>query len=157
MEAMSNWQNHPAVRTGDRLTVGERAADKVRNGMGSWPFVASFLGIMGVWAIANSVFYLGGASGKHGFDPYPYILLNLMLSMIAGLQGAILLIAAKRSDQVSSEVALHTLENTAKLTDLLEQNTALTRQMAKLTDAIHAHVCLGPLEISQRVAAPPPT
>jgi len=109
--------------------------------MGSWSFVLAFLGVMAVWAIANSVFFLGGSASHHGFDPYPYILLNLMLSMIAGLQGAILLIAAKRADQVSSEVALHTLGNTATLTDLLEQNTTLTRQMAKLTDAIHAHVC----------------
>jgi len=43
------------------------------------------------------------------FDPYPFILLNLFLSMIAGLPGAILLISAKRADSISSEVALHTL------------------------------------------------
>lgn len=140
---MTQWHRHPAVRHGDDLTVGERAADRVRNGMGSWPFVIGFLGIMAIWAVANSVFYLGGSPAHHGFDPYPYILLNLMLSMIAGLQGAILLIAAKRADQVSSEVALHTLDNTATLTELLEQNTALTRQMSKLTDAIHAHICEG--------------
>jgi hypothetical protein len=52
----------------------------------------------------TSVFYLGGSEGQHGFDPYAYILLNLMLSMVAGLQGAILLIAAKRSDQVQLRV-----------------------------------------------------
>jgi uncharacterized membrane protein len=63
--------------------LSERAADHVRNGMGCWPFVIAFLGIMAVWAIVNSVFHLGGSS-HHGFDPYPYILLNLMLSMIAG-------------------------------------------------------------------------
>ena len=92
--------NTPLVRTGDQLTVGERAADYMRNSMGSWPFVFGFLAIMAVWAVVNSLFYLGGsADGAHGFDPYPYILLNLMLSMVAGLQGAILLIAAKRSDQ----------------------------------------------------------
>lgn len=138
----SSWHRHPAVRSGANLTLGERSADRVRNGMGSWPFVIGFLGIMGLWAIANSVYYLGGSNGRHGFDPYPYILLNLMLSMIAGLQGAILLIAAKRADQVSSEVALHTLGNTTALTELLQRNTELTEQMATLTDAIHAHVCL---------------
>jgi uncharacterized membrane protein len=138
------WHRHPAVRTGPELTLGERAADRVRNGMGSWPFVLGFLGAMGVWAIANSVFYLGGSNGKHGFDPYPYILLNLMLSMVAGLQGAILLIAAKRADQVSSEVALHTLDNTAALRELLEQNTTLTQQISTLTGVIHDHVCKGP-------------
>ena len=105
--------------------------------------VIAFLALMGIWAIANSVYYFGGANGRHGFDPYPYILLNLMLSMVAGLQGAILLIAAKRADQVSSEVALHTLDNTTALSELLTRNTQLTEQMATLTDAIHAHVCLG--------------
>jgi uncharacterized membrane protein len=138
----TQWHRHPAVRTGDRLTLGERAADKVRNGMGSWPFVITFLGIMGVWAVANTVYSLGASGSRHSFDPYPYILLNLMLSMIAGLQGAILLIAAKRADQISSEVALHTLGNTTVLTELLKRNTLLTEQMATLTQSIHAHVCL---------------
>ncbi len=130
------WHQHPAVRTGDQLTLGERSADHMRNGMGSWPFVFGFLAIMAVWAVVNSVFYLGGsAGGQHGFDPYPYILLNLMLSMIAGLQGAILLIAAKRSDQISSEVAVHTFENTTALTELLEKVNQLTQQ-------IHQHICI---------------
>src|SRR5215471_623106 len=123
--------------------MGERAADKVRNGMGSWPFVFGFLTFMAVWAIANSVFYLFGSHGKHGFDPYPYILLNLMLSMVAGLQGAILLIAAKRADQVASEVALHTEHNTDDIKTLLDENTELTRQVklaTDLLDEIHRHV-----------------
>jgi len=114
--------------------------------MGSWPFVIAFLGVMGVWAIANTVYSVGGSGSRHSFDPYPYILLNLMLSMIAGLQGAILLIAAKRADQVSSEVALHTLGNTTTLTELLERNTLLTEQMATLTELIHAHVCADDIE-----------
>lgn len=128
--AKSLWHRHPAVRSGDELSLGERAADVMRNQMGSWPFVFSFLVFMGIWAVANSVFYLGGAAdGPHGFDPYPYILLNLMLSMVAGLQGAILLIAAKRSDQVSSEVALHTYENTQQLAQLLKHVDTLTTQV----------------------------
>ena len=86
---MSHWHHQPGVRSGDRLTTGERAADLVRNGMGSWPFVFVFLAFMGIWAAFN---------GKHGFDPYLIILLNLFLSMIVGLQGAILLISAKRAD-----------------------------------------------------------
>ena len=90
-----NWHRHPGVRTGEELTLGERAADRMRNTMGSWTFVFCFFGIMILWAVANSVFYLGGSNGKHGFDPYPYILLNLFLSMLAGVQAAALLIAAK--------------------------------------------------------------
>jgi uncharacterized membrane protein len=128
------WHHHPAVRSGGELTAGERAADRMRNSMGSWPFVFGFLGIMAVWAVVNSVFYLGGSQGAHGFDPYPYILLNLMLSMIAGLQGAILLIAAKRSDQISSELAMHTYENTQQLAELL-------RHVDDLTGQVHRHIC----------------
>jgi uncharacterized membrane protein len=129
---MSRWSQHPGVRTGDRLTTGERAADIVRNGMGSWPFVFAFLALMAIWAAVN---------GNHGFDPYPFILLNLFLSMIAGLQGAILLISAKRADSISSEVALHTLANTARLQQLIEANTALTTTVSQLATQIHDHIC----------------
>lgn len=125
------WHHHPAVRTGGELTAGERAADKMRNGMGSWPFVFWFLTFMAVWAFANTQLSVGKPGG---FDPYPYILLNLGLSMIAGLQGAILLIAAKRSDQISSELAMHTFENTEKLTALVKDVDDLTKQM-------HRYIC----------------
>ena len=128
---MNMWHHHPGVRTGEQLTTGERAADVVRNGMGSWPFVFAFLGFMAIWA---------GFNGDHGFDPYPFILLNLFLSMIAGLQGAILLISAKRADSISSEVAVHTLNNTRRLQELIEANTALTRSVSELSVQIYAHV-----------------
>jgi uncharacterized membrane protein len=128
----NNWRGHPGVRSTDELSLGERAADVVRNGMGSWPFVLAFLGSMAIWAAYN---------GTHGFDPYPFILLNLFLSMIAGLQGAILLISAKRADSISSEVAQHTLANTAKLQQLIEANTALTQTVSILATQIRDHVC----------------
>jgi uncharacterized membrane protein len=138
----SPWGRHPAFKDKE-LTLGERAADRVRNGMGSWPFVFAFLGLMGVWAMVNSILAIGGSHGKKGFDPYPYILLNLFLSMIAGLQGAILLIAAKRADSISSELAMHTFKNTEADTKLLNENTELTRQVKANTDMldeIHRHV-----------------
>ncbi len=136
------WGRHPAFKDKE-LTLGERAADRVRNGMGSWPFVFGFLGAMGVWAVVNSILAIGGSHGKKGFDPYPYILLNLFLSMVAGLQGAILLIAAKRADSISSELAMHTYKNTEADTKLLNENTELTRQVkanTDLLDEIHRHV-----------------
>jgi uncharacterized membrane protein len=77
------------------------------------------------------------------FDPYPYILLNLFLSMLAGIQAAALLIAAKRADSLSSEVALHTANNTDDIKTLIQENTALTARMKKNTDLleeIHQHV-----------------
>lgn len=136
----TRWHLHPGVRTHEQLTRGERAADHVRNLMGSWPFVLLFLAFMGVWMTANSALHIGGAGTKTGFDPYPYILLNLMLSMVAGLQGAILLIAAKREDQINSELAMHTFDNTQQLRELLEKNTELTEAVERLTRDVHAAV-----------------
>jgi len=117
----------------------------MRNIMGSWPFVFAFFGIMITWAVLNSVFYLGGQHGKHGFDPYPYILLNLFLSMLAGVQAAALLIAAKRADAISSEIAVHTERNTDDLKSLMAENTDLTREVKRNTDLleeIHRHVAV---------------
>lgn len=88
----------------DALTVGQRAADRMRNIMGSWSFVAVFITLMGLWAVANNLL------GDRAWDRYPYILLNLFLSMLAGLQGAILLIAAKRMDAISGAMAQHDYE-----------------------------------------------
>ncbi|MCB0975698.1 MAG: DUF1003 domain-containing protein, partial [Actinobacteria bacterium] len=71
-----SWHRNPAVRSGDQLTLGERAADKLRNGMGSWAFVFGGLLFLAGWMIGN---------GNHGFDPYPFILLNLILSCLAAM------------------------------------------------------------------------
>jgi uncharacterized membrane protein len=66
--------------------------------MGSWAFVIASLAFLAIWMVSNR---------GVGFDPYPFILLNLVLSCVAALQGAILLIAARRSDQISAELAIH--------------------------------------------------
>ena len=112
------------------LTRGERAADRLRNGMGSWTFVGLFLAAMAMWAIANSV-------GLH-WDPYPFILLNLFLSMLAGLQGAILLIAAKRQDAIAAALSQHDFDTNVaakrEIEELMEINRtqlALLRELRK--------------------------
>jgi len=77
------------------------------------------------------------------FDPFPYILLNLFLSMMAGVQAAALLIAAKRSDAVASEIAIHTEHNTDDIKDLIAQNLQLIRDVKRQTDLldeIHRHL-----------------
>lgn len=95
MKEPYNWHR----RAKSKLTFGQRAADKLRNGMGSWTFVILFVVFMCAWAFFNTRFIR--------FDPFPFILLNLFLSMLAGLQGAILLIAAKRQDAISGAMAEH--------------------------------------------------
>jgi uncharacterized membrane protein len=118
----SRWHRHPGVRTGNSLTSGERAADKMRNGMGSWGFVFAAVGFLIVWMAAQK-------AGVVHFDPYPFILLNLVLSCVAALQGAILLIAAKRSDQVSSELAEHDYQEDQQSRQMLD---TLTTEFAEL-------------------------
>ncbi|HEY5104661.1 MAG TPA: DUF1003 domain-containing protein [Acidimicrobiales bacterium] len=138
----SMWHKHPGVRSGSDLSRGERAADRMRNIMGSWGFVFSFFAVMILWAVTNTVFFEHVLHHK-AFDPYPYILLNLFLSMMAGVQAAALLIAAKRADSISSEVALHTSTNTDDIKKLIEENTELTEAVKKATDLldeIHLHV-----------------
>jgi uncharacterized membrane protein len=104
-------------RHNSSLTRGERAADRMRNTMGSWGFVAGFVVFMLVWAALNT--------GGIRWDPYPYILLNLFLSMLAGLQGAILLIAAKRQDGIAAALAQHDFDTNAAAKVMLAELQAI--------------------------------
>jgi len=123
------WRFHPAVRSGEQLTLGERSADRLRNGMGSWAFVLAALVFLAVWMAFNR---------GTGFDPYPFILLNLLLSCIAALQGAVLLIAARRADQISAELALHdytTNTETLEIIRRLEEITSDIQQRVRLAES----------------------
>ena len=118
------WHRHPGVRSDGELTFGERAADRLRNGMGSWGFVFSALLFLAGWMIGNR---------GSGFDPYPFILLNLILSCLAAMQGAILLIAARRSDQIAAELAQHDYK-----TDL--EAIEIIREIHATNTEIHRHI-----------------
>lgn len=122
--ARNLWRHHPGVRADDELTVGERAADRLRNGMGSWAFVFAAMLFLAGWMVGNR---------NVGFDPYPFILLNLILSCIAALQGAILLIAARRSDQIAAELATHDYQTNLDAAEMI-------RAIRAMTDEIHLHI-----------------
>ncbi len=123
---LTNWhaQHH------ESLTPGQRAADRLRNGMGSWRFIAIFVAFMAAWGLVNA---LGVA-----WDPYPYILLNLLLSMLAGLQGAILLIAAKRQDAIAAALAQHDYETNLAAKQELEELMEINRLQLRLLQELHA-------------------
>lgn len=126
-----SWSHHPGVRSGSDLTFGERSADAMRNSFGTWTFLGLFVLIMAVWI----------ATGGFGTDASPYFRLNLALSCLAGLQGAIILLAAKRADRVASEAATHHYEEGRQTEALLEANTKLTEQVHELTKLVHERVC----------------
>jgi len=75
------------------LTVGERVADKVAEFGGSWRFIFIFFGAMAVWVTANSIYLLWKP-----FDPYPYILLNLALSLLAAVQAPVIMMSQNRQE-----------------------------------------------------------
>lgn len=120
------WQSHPAVRSDAQLTLGERAADRLRNGMGSWAFVLAALLFLAIWMAFN---------GNTGFDPYPFILLNLVLSCVAALQGAVLLIAARRADQISAELALHDYNTNSEALETIRRLEEITTDIQRRVGA----------------------
>lgn len=75
----------------ERLTFGERLADRVAAVGGSWTFIISFGLFLAAWALLNTVLI-----AKHAFDPFPFIFLNLMLSMLAALQAPVIMMSQNR-------------------------------------------------------------
>ena len=82
------------IEGGIPSTFGHRAADAVARIGGSWAFVLGFIAMLILWAVVNTVVLAGG------FDPYPYILLNLVLSCIASIQAPIILMSQSRMAQI---------------------------------------------------------
>ena len=74
----------------DQMTFGERIADRVATFGGSWTFIMLFGSFLASWIILNVLL------GKHEIDPFPYILLNLFLSMIAALQAPVIMMSQNR-------------------------------------------------------------
>ncbi|MFH0808181.1 MAG: DUF1003 domain-containing protein [archaeon] len=79
---------HEVIR--GKRTFGERAADNIAKWAGSWVFIISFLVFLGIWMMVNVYAWVGE------WDPYPFILLNLVLSCIAALQAPVILMSQNR-------------------------------------------------------------
>lgn len=75
------------------LTFGERLADRVAEVGGSWGFILGFAAVVAIWVIVNSIALL-----RTPFDPYPYILLNLVLSCLAAVQAPVIMMSQNRQD-----------------------------------------------------------
>ena len=76
----------------DEATFGERIADKVAKFGGSWSFIITFFAILVVYSATNVIM------GKNAWDPYPFILLNLLLSMLAAIQAPVIMMSQNRQD-----------------------------------------------------------
>ncbi len=91
---------------GDRVSFGQRAADAVATFAGSWTFIFIFFSALLAWVVLNSVVLARGGA----FDPYPYILLNLFLSMVASIQAPLILMSQNRRAQKDRRAALNDYE-----------------------------------------------
>jgi len=135
----------------------ERVSEAVASGMGTVAFLVISSAIILAWVLVNHVIQFlenswhGLLNGK-GFDPAPFILLNLVFSAVAFYTGALVIIAQKaqtRTDQANEEAgAKHREELDQNQADLLRRNTALTEeihsmaeQLRALTEQVHAATC----------------
>lgn len=81
-----------------KLTVGDKLADKVSEVAGSWPFIFIFIGFLIAWIVLNTVVFIGDIK----IDPFPYTLLNLVLSCIAAIQAPIIMMSQNRQAKKDS-------------------------------------------------------
>jgi len=91
----------------EQLTFGQRLADRVASFGGSWTFIMIFGAILLFWVILNSAVL---ARYNQAFDPYPYILLNLFLSMLASIQAPIIMMSQNRQAAKDRLDAAHDYE-----------------------------------------------
>lgn len=132
----------------EQQTFGERLADRVAQLGGSWGFITIFTGMLIVWVVANTI-VLRSVGG--GFDPYPYIFLNLILSMVAALQAPVILMSQNRQaarDRLAASLdyeinlkaeveimALHDKLDRIRVEHLEGMLRDLTQRVEKLTPA----------------------
>lgn len=79
--------------TAEKYTLGQRAADTIARFAGSWAFIFSFTGVLVLWMVVNTVM------AAKAFDPFPFILLNLVLSCVAAIQAPLIMMSQNRQEE----------------------------------------------------------
>jgi len=123
-------------------TLGDRVADKVASFGGSWTFIFIYVTFLLIWIAINSFVLYRYGRGENGaqFDPYPYILLNLMLSMTAALQAPIIMMSQNRAaakDRLAAEQDFKVnLKSELMLEELLRKSSARDAQIQEVVDKV---------------------
>ena len=121
----------------EKYTLGQRAADTIAKFAGSWAFIFSFAGVLLLWMVVNVVL------ATKAFDPYPFILLNLVLSCVAAIQAPLIMMSQNRQEAKDRERAENdykvNLKNELiiddlhqKLDKILENQQAIQRRLDAL-------------------------
>ena len=117
----------------EKYTLGQRAADSIAKFAGSWAFIFSFSGVLILWMVVNVLLAAGA------FDPYPFILLNLVLSCVAAIQAPLIMMSQNRQEEkdrrraendykvnLKTEIMIEDLYD--KVNAILAKQSALERQ-----------------------------
>ncbi len=112
-----------------KLTLGQRAADAIAKFAGSWAFIFSFTGVLILWMAVNALL------AARAFDPYPFILLNLVLSCVAAIQAPLIMMSQNRQEEKDRRRAENdykvNLKTEIMIEDLYDKvNAILARQSA---------------------------
>ena len=113
------------------MTVGERVADSVASGMGSWRFIIIQTVIVILWMVLNVIALV------HHWDPYPFILLNLLFSTQAAYAAPIIMMSQNRAAARDKIQAEHQYKHQELE---LQENTELTKAIHELTKMVHDHI-----------------
>src|SRR6267142_1023525 len=130
------------VEMEQRSTIGQRIADRVASFGGSWTFIIIYLSFLIAWMAFNTFVLIHYGRGESGaqFDPYPYILLNLMLSMTAALQAPIIMMSQNRAaekDRLAAEQDFKVnLKSELMLEELMRKSQGREAQIGQLVELV---------------------
>jgi uncharacterized membrane protein len=116
------------VRHIDRRSFGERVADGVAASVGSWPFIIIQTTLLALWIVANTILIGRWLSGEP-FDPYPFILLNLVLSFQAAYTGPVVMMSQNRQVAKDRDEAEHDYSIDQETLDRLKRLEARTEEL----------------------------
>ena len=134
-----------------RSTLGQRVADRVAAFGGSWTFIFLFGGILIAWMAANTLVlaYIGRGENGAQWDPYPYILLNLMLSSLAALQAPVIMMSQNRAAEKDRLAAEQDFKVNLKSELMLEELVRKQRERDVQIDQLMRTVQSGPPTIEK--------
>lgn len=130
------------VEMEQKATIGARIADKVASFGGSWTFIFIYCSFLAAWIFVNTFILYRYGHGENGaqFDPYPYILLNLMLSMTAALQAPIIMMSQNRAaekDRLAAEQDFKVnLKSELMLEELMRKSNSRDAQMQEVVETV---------------------
>ena len=128
--ASSRISVNPEKESGKLTSLGQRAADSIAKFAGSWAFIFSFSGVLILWMVVNVLLAAGA------FDPFPFILLNLVLSCVAAIQAPLIMMSQNRQEEKDRRRAENdykvNLKTEIMIEDLYDKVNAILAKQSQL-------------------------